>query len=146
MIIGASAGSTGGALKVVRVIVLVKYSYHQVLRVFNPRAVIPLRLGKSILSDAVVSRVIGMAVLYFLTLISGFLIMSAVGLDQETALSSVVASVGNVGPGFNLVGPVENYQFIPPVGKVVLMACMLVGRLELFTMLMLLAPAFWKWR
>ncbi len=146
MIVGASAGSTGGALKVIRLVVLIKYTYNQVIRAFNPRAVVPLRLGKAILSDRVVSRVIGMTVLYFITLIGGFLVMSAVGLDHETALSSVIASVGNVGPGLALVGPMANYQFIPPLGKIVLMGCMLVGRLELFTMLMLLTPAFWKWR
>jgi trk system potassium uptake protein TrkH len=146
MIVGASAGSTGGALKVIRLVVLIKYTYNQVIRTFNPRAVVPLRLGKTILSDRVVSKIIGMAVLYFLTLIGGFLVMSAVGLDHETALSSVIASVGNVGPGLALVGPTANYQFIPPLGKIVLMGCMLVGRLELFTMLVLFTPSFWKWR
>ena len=72
--------------------------------------------------------------------------MSAVGLDHETAMSSVLATVGNVGPGLAMVGPTANYFFIAPVGKIALMACMLVGRLELFTMLMLLTPAFWRWR
>jgi trk system potassium uptake protein TrkH len=146
MIVGASAGSTGGALKVIRLVVLIKYTYNQIIRAFNPRAVVPLRLGKAILSDRVVSRVIGMTVLYFLTIFVGFLVMSAVGLEHETALSSVIASVGNVGPGLALVGPTANYQFIPPLGKIVLMGCMLVGRLELFTMLMLFTPSFWKWR
>ena len=87
-----------------------------------------------------------MSVLYFITLIGGFLVMSAVGLDHETALSSVIASVGNVGPGLALVGPVANYHFIPPLGKITLMGCMLVGRLELFTMLVMFAPSFWRWR
>jgi len=146
MIVGASAGSTGGALKVVRLVVLLKYTYNQIIRAFNPRAVVPLRLGQTILPDLVISRAIGMVVLYFLTLLVGFMVMSAVGLDLETALSSVLACVGNVGPGLALVGPTENYQFIPPVGKVTLMACMLVGRLELFTVLMLFTPSFWRWR
>jgi len=72
--------------------------------------------------------------------------MSAVGLDQVTALSSVLATLGNVGPGLGLVGPMSDYAFIPPVGKIVLTICMLVGRLEVFTVLMLFAPSFWKWR
>ena len=72
--------------------------------------------------------------------------MSAVGLDMESALSSVLASLGNVGPGFNLVGPTANYAFIHPFGKFILTMCMLVGRLELFTVLILFVPSFWKWR
>jgi trk system potassium uptake protein TrkH len=146
MIIGASAGSTGGALKVVRLLVLFKYTYRRILLVFNPRAVIPLKVGGTPLSESVISGIIGMAILYCTTLIVGFLIMSAMGLDQVTALSSVAATLGNVGPGLGLVGPAANYLWIPPLGKVVLIICMLVGRLELFTVLALLVPSFWKWR
>jgi trk system potassium uptake protein TrkH len=151
MMVGASAGSTGGALKVVRLIVLVKYTYNQILRAFNPRAVIPLRLGKVILPDHVISRVVSMVVLYFLTTFGAFMLMSIIGTNIEgwdltTSLSAVLSSIGNVGPGLNLVGPAANYEFIPPTGKGVLMACMLVGRLELFTFLILLTPPFWKWR
>lgn len=146
MIIGASGGSTGGALKVVRILVLFKYAYRRILLAFNPRAVIPLKVGGSVLSESVISGVIGMAIVYFVTIIVGFLIMSAVGLDHVTALSSVIATLGNVGPGLALVGPMENYLFVPALGKVVLIICMLVGRLELFTVLMLFAPSFWKWR
>jgi trk system potassium uptake protein TrkH len=72
--------------------------------------------------------------------------MSGLGLDMTTALSSVTASLGNVGPGLGLVGPMENYFFVPAVGKGVLIFCMLAGRLELFTLLMLFTPAFWRWR
>ena len=146
MIIGASAGSTGGALKVVRLLVLFKYTYRRIKIAFNPRAVIPLKVGGAILPEKVISGIISMAILYFGILLIGFLVMSAVGLDHVTAMSSVFATVGNVGPGLGLVGPVENYFFIPPLGKIVLIICMLVGRLELFTVLMLLVPSFWKWR
>ena len=79
-------------------------------------------------------------------LLMGLLVMSALGLDFETALSSVTASVGNVGPGLGAVGPVDNYAFIPPAGKGVLMFLMLAGRLELFTLLVLLVPSFWRGR
>jgi len=146
MIIGASAGSTGGALKVTRLLVLFKYAYRRILLFFNPRAVIPLKVGGNTLSEGVVSGVIGMSILYFAILIVGFLVMSALGLDQITALSSVAATLGNVGPGLGLVGPTANYLCIPALGKVVLIICMLVGRLELFTVLVLLTPSFWKWR
>ena len=146
MIIGASGGSTGGALKVVRVLVLFKYAYRRILLAFNPHAVIPLKVGGSVLSESIISGIIGMTIVYFVIIIVGFLVMSIVGLDHVTALSSILATLGNVGPGLSLVGPMENYLFIPAIGKVVLIICMLVGRLELFTVLMLFAPSFWKWR
>ncbi len=165
MAIGASAGSTGGALKVIRLIVLVKYGYHQIVHAFNPRAVLPLKLGGNALPAPVVSRIVGMSVLYFLTLLGGFLLMSAIigpeverslgpdatpqtvrAVTLETSLSSVVSAVGNVGPGLGLVGPTENYMFVPPLGKGVLMVFMVVGRLELLTIMMLFLPVFWRWR
>ena len=150
MVIGASAGSTGGALKVTRLLVLFKYAYRRILLFFNPRAVIPLKVGGNVLSERVVSGIIGMSILYFAILIVGFLIMSAVGreagMDQITALSSIAATLGNVGPGLGLVGPTANYLWIPAAGKIILIICMLVGRLELFTVLALLMPSFWKWR
>lgn len=146
MIIGASAGSTGGALKVTRVLVLMKYTYRRILLAFNPKAVLPLKVGESALSEKIVSAIIGTIILYFITLITGFLIMSALGLDHVTALSSVFATLGNIGPGFGLVGPAVNYLFIPPLGKVLLIIYMLAGRLELLTIFVLFTPSFWKWR
>ena len=146
MVIGASAGSTGGALKVIRLLVLAKYTYRRILLAFNPRAVAPLKVGGSIIPEGVTSRIISLTILYFAVLVVCFLIMSALGLDKITALSSVTASLGNVGPGLGLVGPMENYFFIPAAGKGVLIFCMLAGRLELFTLLMLFTPAFWRWR
>ncbi len=146
MIIGASAGSTGGAIKVTRVLVVAKYIYRRIILTFNPKAVIPLKVGGNVLSERIVSSIIGTTMLYFITLIIGFLIMSAVGLDVVSALSSVLATLGNVGPGFNLVGPTANYAFVPAAGKVTLITLMLAGRLELFTLFVLLAPSFWKWR
>lgn len=146
MVIGASAGSTGGALKVTRLLVLVKYAYRRILLFFNPRAVIPLKIRGNTLSESFVSGIIGMSILYFALLIAGFLIMSTLGLDQVTALSSVAATLGNVGPGLGLVGPTANYLWMPALGKVVMIVLMLVGRLELFTIFALFTPSFWKWR
>jgi trk system potassium uptake protein TrkH len=146
MIIGASAGSTGGAFKVVRLLVLVKYAYRRIILAFNPRAVVPLKIGGTVLPENIISGIIGMAIVYAGTVFIGFLIMSALGLDQITALSSVIASVGNVGPGLNMVGPTLNYEFISPIGKFVLTVCMIVGRLELFTVFMIFIPPFWRWR
>jgi len=147
MIIGASAGSTGGALKVVRLAVLFKYAYRQVLLAFNPLVVSPVRLGGRVLSEKVVNRVVGFTIIYFAIIIMGTLIVSFTDeLDLTSALSAVIASVGNVGPGLGLVGPAENYAFISTAGKTTLMICMLVGRLELLTVFAVLAPSFWRWR
>jgi len=126
--------------------VLAKYTYRRILLAFNPRAVIPLKVGGSIIPEGVTSRIIGLAILYFVILVAGFLIMGGLGLDNITALSSVAATLGNVGPGLGMVGPAETYFSIPPVGKGVLIFCMLAGRLELFTLIMLFTPAFWRWR
>ena len=146
MIIGASAGSTGGALKVTRLLVLMKYIHRRMMLAFNPKAVIPIKVGGNALSEKIASSIIGTAILYFVVLIAGFVAMSALGLDHLTALSSVFATVGNVGPGLALVGPGANYALIPAGGKVILTGCMLAGRLELLTILVLFSPSFWKWR
>ena len=146
MVVGASAGSTGGALKVVRVLVLVKHAFRQVVLTFSPRSVIPLKLGGTALPESVVSGIVGTAILYFATLVIGFLAMSAMGLDHISALSSVAATLGNVGPGLGSVGPAGDYSFLPCLGKIILILCMLVGRLEFFTVLVVLSPAFWRWR
>ncbi len=146
MIVGASAGSTGGALKVTRLLILFKYTFRRISLAFNPKAVIPIKIGENVLSERVISGIIGMTILYFTTFIVGFLIMSSLGLDHVTALSSVIATLGNVGPGLGLVGPAANYTLIPAAGKIVLIVCMLAGRLELLTVFALLAPSFWKWR
>jgi len=146
MIVGASAGSTGGALKVTRLLILFKHTFRRISLTFNPKAVIPIKVGGYALSERVISGVIGMTTLYFTTMIVGFLIMSALGLDHVTALSSILATLGNIGPGLGLVGPAVDYTLIPTVGKIVLIVCMLAGRLELLTVCSLLAPSFWKWR
>jgi trk system potassium uptake protein TrkH len=146
MVTGASAGSTSGALKVVRLLVLAKYAYRQIKMVFNPTAVIPLKLGGNIVPEGIVTKTVGMSIIYFSVAVTAFLIMSGLGLDTVTALSSVVSAIGNVGPGLGAVGPLENFAFIPAVGKIVLILCMIAGRLEFFTVLMLFLPTFWKWK
>jgi len=146
MIIGASAGSTGGALKVIRLLVVVKYALRQLHLAFSPRSIHSLKIGDNVLPENVASGIVGISILYFSTLIIGFLIMSAIGLDLLTAFSSVVATLGNVGPGLAAVGPISNYSAIPSAGKGVLVLCMLIGRLEFLAVLVLLVPAFWRWR
>lgn len=146
MIIGGSAGSTAGAIKVMRVIVVAKCIYRQILQLINPRSVITLRVGKLPITEKQTSEALGMSSIYLIVLVVAFLIMSAVGLDQVTAFSSVAACMGTVGPGIGSVGPLANYFWIPPLGKIVLIMCMLLGRLEMLAVLSLFIPSFWKWR
>lgn len=144
MVVGGSAGSTAGGLKVIRLLVLIKYSYRRVILAFNPNAVIPLKIGDTVMPEKTVSRIMSLTVLYLAILWGGFLVMSALGLDIETALSSVVSAISNIGPGLGGVGPYENFAWIPDLGKGVLIILMLAGRLELFTLLVLFVPAFWR--
>jgi len=146
MVIGASAGSTGGGLKVVRLLVVVRYAFREVVVAFSPRAVMPLKVGDEMVPEPTVSAIAGMAALYVLALAGGTVFMSALGLDAVTAFSSVAATVGNVGPGFGAVGPTLNYAFIPASGKLVLSALMLIGRLEFVTVMALASISFWRWR
>jgi len=146
MLIGGSTGSTAGAIKVSRVMVLVKSVRRQILQSINPRAVIRLWAGGSPIQEERISEALSLSSLYLIILVVAFLIMSAVGLDQISALSSVAACMGTVGPGLGAVGPIENYLWIHPVGKITLIMCMVLGRLELFTILALFVPSYWKWR
>ncbi|PVV83994.1 TrkH family potassium uptake protein [Dehalogenimonas alkenigignens] len=144
MVIGGSAGSTAGGLKVIRSLILFKYTYRRIILAYNPNAVIPIKVGGIVLPEKTISRTVGMTVAFFAAMWGGFLTMSALGLNFETALSSVATCLGNVGPGLAGVGPYENFAWIPGLGKIVLIIMMLAGRLELFTLLILLTPAFWR--
>ena len=146
MIIGASAGSTGGGLKVIRLLVVIKYAFRQLHLAFSPRSVHSLKIGANVLPENVASGIVGLSILYFSALVIGSLIMSAIGLDLLSAFSSVAATLGNVGPGLASVGPISNYSAIPSAGKGILIICMLIGRLEFLAVLVLLVPAFWRWR
>ncbi|UCE97666.1 MAG: TrkH family potassium uptake protein [Dehalococcoidia bacterium] len=146
MVVGASAGSTGGALKIVRFLILSKFAYRKLLRHINPSRIVHFRIGGNIIPEDVIGKAIGFTILYFGIILIGLLIMSALGLDFDTAISSVTSCIGNVGPGLGLVGPEENYFLIPVVGKIVLIVCMLAGRVEIFTLFALFTPSFWKWR
>lgn len=146
MLVGASAGSTGGGLKVVRLLVIVKHAFRQVVAAFSPRSVMPVKVGGETVAESMVSAIVGLGHLYVLALVAGFLCMCALGLDTVTAFSAVAATLGNVGPGLGAVGPVQHYAFIPAIGKLVLSFLMLVGRLEFVTVMALVSRSFWHWR
>jgi len=144
MFVGGSAGSTGGGIKVSRVLLVLKNCYFELKRLVHPKAVIPIRLNNKTVPQPLINNVLAFIVFYIVIFLAGTVIMAALGLDMESSMGAVASSLGNIGPGLGSVGPVENYFLIPDFGKWVLSLLMLLGRLELFTVLVIFAPAFWK--
>lgn len=144
MFTGGCIGSTGGGMKMIRHLLLLKNTTQEFKRLIHPDAVLPTRLdGKTIPPD-IIYNFLAFFLLYIVIFMVGGAVMSLLGLDFQTALGATAATLGNVGPGIGSVGPVDNYAHIPLLGKWLLSFYMLLGRLELFTVLLLLTPAFWK--
>ncbi len=145
MLIGGSTGSTAGAIKVSRIMILLKSGYRQILRAINPRAVLVVRNGGNVIEESRISEALNMVLMYLLVFTVAFLLLSATGLDIVSSVSSVAACMGTVGPGLGALGPVDNYLWLSPVAKITLISCMVLGRLELFTVLAIFVPSYWKW-
>jgi len=144
MFIGGCAGSTGGAMKNARILILLKKGYQELVRLVRPRAVIPVRLGDRPVEEAVIAGITGFFILYILLFLVSSLILMKLGVDMISSVSATAATIGNVGPGLGLVGASQNYAFLPPVAKGILSLNMLLGRLEIYTVLVLLLPATWR--
>ncbi len=144
MFVGACAGSTAGAIKLIRFMVLIKAMIRE-LRVFlYPQAVMQVKVGGTPVEPQVVSNIAAFFVIYMLIFAGATAIMCFYAPDITTALTAVAATLGNIGPGLGAVGPVQTYAEIPDAGLFLLTLCMLLGRLELYTVLVLLLPSFWK--
>ncbi len=144
MFLGACAGSTTGAMKCVRVLVLLKAVGRAIKQLLNPRAVVVVKLGDTALDDGAVSGMTMFCFLYVLVFACATLCVVAVGLDLLSAAGSVVSCLGGVGPGFGSTGPSHSYLHLPIIGKCILILCMLLGRLELFGVLVLFSPGAWR--
>jgi trk system potassium uptake protein TrkH len=140
--IGGCAGSTAGGMKVIRVILLFKQSVREIRRLIHPHAVVPIKLGGQRTSDTVISAVWGFFFLYIANFAVMTVLLTATGLDAETAYSAVGACITNLGPALGEAGP--NYASLSDPAKVILSIAMLLGRLEVYTLLVLLTPAFWR--
>jgi len=144
MFAGGCIGSTGGGIKMIRHLVLLKNVRLELKRLIHPMAVIPVRInGKSIPTE-IINNFLAFFMIYMLSIAAGSAVMAIIGLDFMSAVGATVATLGNVGPGIGSVGPVNNYAHIPMAGKWVLSFLMLLGRLELFTILLLFSPSFYK--
>ncbi|PKM53890.1 Trk system potassium uptake protein TrkH [Petrocella atlantisensis] len=143
MFVGGCAGSTSGSVKTIRILVLFKLIGREIARIFHPRAVIPVKLGKTSLQSNTVNSIVSFFVLYLLLFVTGTLVISLEGLDLESSASAVAATLGNIGPGFGIVGPTGNYSGFSDFSKLFLSFLMLLGRLELFTIIALIEPKRW---
>lgn len=144
MFLGGSAGSTSGGVKIVRHLLILKNGLQEFKRALHPRAILPVRYNEKPVDPSIVYTFMGFFVLYMLVFILGALGLGYLGLDFESALGGAASSLGNVGPALGELNPVVNFSALPPVGKWWCALLMLLGRLELFTVLILLTPFFWK--
>ncbi len=144
MFVGASSGSTGGGIKVIRHVFLFKRVRNSIRNHIFPNAVFPLKINGKLVDERTVHNVMTFIYLYFITFVTGTIFMAAIGLDVHTAMGSVITTMGGIGPGIGRVGPAGNFAFIPDTGKYFLDILMILGRLEIFTVLVIFTPGFWR--
>ena len=144
MIMGACAGSTTGGLKCIRMVILSKVSRNEFKHILHPNAVLPVRVNKQVISPSIVSTVLAFCFLYLIIIIVSVLLMMGMGIGLEESIGCVISSIGNMGPGLGDTGPAFSWNALPVAAKWLLAFLMLLGRLELFTVLLLFTPEFWK--
>ena len=141
---GGCAGSTGGGMKIIRILVVLKVGWRELKKMIKPHLVAPLKIGGASMDEQQVINIGAFFMLFVVLFVAASLIMTLFIPDLLTSLSTVAATLGNIGPGLNGVGSTQTYSWIPIPGKWILIICMLLGRLEVFTILLALRPSFWK--
>ena len=144
MFFGAMGGSTSGGMKIARVILLIKYAASETRRMLHSRAIIPIRIGDRIISDDVIRNTLGFFLIYLSFFVMTALVLTALNFDFLSSLSAAASAIGNVGPAFGAFGPTDNYALLHPIGKWMMTFCMLLGRLEIFTIMVLFSRTFWR--
>lgn len=144
MLIGGSAGSTAGGTKVIRLLISLKLIKREILKMFHPRAVRPVKVNGKIMSNEAIEGINAFLALYMMIFLVSTVFISLENVDFVTAISSVAATLGNIGPGFGLVGPASTFAAYSPIAKIWFSVLMLLGRLELFTIIALLVPRKWS--
>jgi trk system potassium uptake protein len=144
MFLGGSSGSTAGGVKIVRHLIMIKNGILEFKRSLHPNAILPVRYNNRAVPQPIVFNILGFFILYMLSFIVGVLVFSWLGLDFRTALGGAASTLGNVGPALGDLGPVDNYSHLPSAAKIWATFLMLIGRLELFTVLILFTPFFWR--
>jgi len=144
MFVGACAGSTAGGFKIVRILMLLKMAFWRLEQSFRPKTIRIVRIGDDVVDEEIQRRVSGFFVLFSVWFVLGTLLLSAYGLPFETSTTAVLATLNNIGPGLGLVGASVDYHLLPPEVKLFLSFCMILGRLEIFTICVLFIPSFWR--
>jgi trk system potassium uptake protein TrkH len=144
MFMGGMTASTGGGMKMVRCMILLKHAHVEIKKLIHPNAVLPLRFGKRIIPPDMTTNILGFFLLFIVIFLLGALILTALGMDFATSFGASIACLANIGPAIGDVGPTGSYAGLPGIAKWVLIAMMLMGRLELFTVLVLFSRSFWK--
>ncbi|MFC1543006.1 TrkH family potassium uptake protein [Candidatus Neomarinimicrobiota bacterium] len=142
--VGGMAGSTGGGIKVVRIMVVLKYSMAEVRKLIQPHAIIPVKVGENAIPDDVIRNTLGFLIIYLGLFLLVSLVLSFFNIDMITALGASASALGNIGPAFGGVGPYDHYGWMPDCAKWLLSFAMLLGRLEIFTVIVLFSRSFWK--
>jgi len=142
MFCGACAGSTSGGAKTIRLVVLIKNTVNELYRHIHPNAVVPVRVNNKVISYELVSKILAFIFVYLLVFVISSVLLSAMGLTFEEAFGCTLSCLSNIGPGFGRMG--SDFALIPDAGIWLLSFVMLVGRLELFTILIIFTPYFWK--
>ena len=142
--IGGSAGSTTGGMKIIRSILVVKYLLYEVRKLLHPKGVFNITIGENTIDDNVVRATLGFYLFYILIFVFTAVILSFTGLDVETALTASASAIGNIGPGLGSIGPTDNWGHLSDFAKWLTSFCMLLGRLEIFTVVVLFSRSFWK--
>ncbi|MFH1700100.1 MAG: TrkH family potassium uptake protein [Candidatus Zixiibacteriota bacterium] len=144
MFFGGCAGSTGGGMKQIRVLILIKTGWRELKKLTLPKLIAPLRMGGILIDESKIVNIVSFFILFMLLFVVSSFLLTFFIPDLITAISASAACINNIGPGLNGVGSIEHYQWIPLPGKWILIACMLLGRLEIFTVLIVFRPSFWK--
>lgn len=144
MFVGGCSGSTSGGIKVIRLVTLLKQAVGEMKSLIHPRGVFALKIGSSVVKSGVANAVAGFFFLYIMTVLTTAFVVATADHDMHTSFSTALSTVGNIGPGFGLIGPVENYSFFQDYIKWFLSFAMLAGRLELYTVMVIFTPYFWR--
>jgi len=143
--IGGMAGSTTGGIKLIRTILVVKYIKTEISRIIHPRGLYHVKIGKSVIDDHIVRSTLGFYLFYILIFVVCSLLFSMNGLDMISSLSISASSIGNIGPGLGVIGPSSDWSSLNTFSKLLATFCMLLGRLEIFTVMVLISRIFWKY-
>ncbi len=142
--IWGTAGSTTGGLKLIRTLLVFKYLSYEIKKMIHPKGIYSIKIGSKVISDDVVKNTLGFYLMYIMIFVFATIIFSSYGMDVETSLTASASSIGNIGPGLGSIGPADNWGHFPIGAKWIASFCMLLGRLEIFTVMVLFTKSFWK--